>query len=95
MAMVMTPLMTEIDHILTLKEKRHTASLGKRGAAAQGYGLLNTFYALGVLVGPLCAGYITQSAGWGAMGWPFGLICGVAGISIFWWTGGRIQLKGR
>ena len=52
MAMVMTPLMTEIDHILTLKEKRHTASLGKRGAAAQGYGLLNTFYALGVLVGP-------------------------------------------
>jgi MFS family permease len=94
-AMAMTPLMAEIDHVLVLEEKRRPGSFGKGGAAAQGYGLFNASYALGTLIGPLCAGYIAQSAGWGTVGWTFGLLCGVAGITTFWWTGGRIMLKGR
>jgi MFS family permease len=94
-ALAMTPLMAEIDHVLVLEEKRQSGSLGKRGAAAQGYGLFNMSYALGSLIGPLCAGYIAQSSGWGTMGWTFGIFCGVAGITTFWWTGGRIKLKGR
>ena len=94
-AMAMTPLMAEIDHILVLEEKRRPGTFGKRTVAAQGYGLFNTAYALGSLIGPLWAGYVVQSAGWSTMGWSLGLLCGVAGITTFWWTGGRIMLKGR
>lgn len=93
-AMAITPLMAEIDHILVLEEKRRPGSMGKRGAAAQGYGLFNTAYAVGSVVGPLWAGYVVQTAGWGTMGWTFGILCGIAGITTFWWAGGRIMLKG-
>ena len=95
LTMAMIPLMAEIDHILVLEEKRRPGTFGKRTASAQGYGLFNTAYALGSLIGPLWAGYVVQSAGWATMGWSFGLLCGVAGTTSFWWTGGKIMLKGR
>lgn len=62
--MVMAPLMAEIDHCLTEREMRRPSSLGKRGAAAQGYGLFNLAYAVGSLVGPLWAGFVVSTAGW-------------------------------
>ncbi|KAF4637722.1 hypothetical protein G7Y89_g342 [Cudoniella acicularis] len=94
MAMVMAPLMAEIDHVLTVQENRKPGSLGKRGAAAQGFGLFNLAYAIGSLVGPLWAGFIIQRAGWETMGWSLGLLSAVAAVIAFTWTGGRIMLKG-
>jgi MFS family permease len=94
-AMSMTPLMAEIDHVVELEEKKQPGNFGKRGAAAQGYGLFNTAYALGTLIGPLWAGFVVQNAGWGTMGWTLGLLSGVTGVATFWWTGGRIMLKGK
>ena len=95
MTMVMAPLMAEIDHCLTVEEKKRPGSLGKTGAAAQGYGLFNLAYAIGSLVGPLWAGLINEKAGWGTMTWTLGLLSGVAAVPVFWWTGGRIMLKGK
>lgn len=94
MTMVMAPLMAEIDHVLTVEEKRNPGSLGKRGAAAQGYGLFNLAYAIGSLVGPLWAGFVIEKAGWGTMGWSLALLSGVAAVITFMWTGRRIMLKG-
>jgi MFS family permease len=91
----MAPLMAEIDHCLTVEEKKRPGSLGKSGAAAQGYGLFNLAYAVGFLIGPLWAGFITQSAGWETMTWSLGLLGGVAAFPVFWWTGGRIMLRGK
>jgi len=93
MTLVMTPLMAEIDHAVTLEEKKKPGSLGKRGAAAQGFGLFNLAFALGTLIGPLWAGFVVQSGGWGTMGWSLGLLSGVCAITTFCWTGGRILLK--
>jgi MFS family permease len=94
LTLVMAPLMAEIDHVVELEEKRRPGSLGKRGAAAQGFGLFNAAFALGTLVGPLWAGFVIQSAGWGAMGWSLGLLSGVAAVTSLVWTGGRIRLGG-
>jgi MFS family permease len=89
MTMVMAPLMAEME------EKKKPGSLGKRGAAAQGYGLFNLAYAIGSLVGPIWAGFISETAGWGTMAWSLGLLSGVAAFPVLWWTGGRIMLRGK
>lgn len=95
MTFVMAPLMADIDHAVALEEKKRPGSLGKRGAAAQGFGLFNLAYAIGTLVGPLFAGFVILDAGWGTMTWAMGLLSGVAAFMTFFWTGGRIMLKGK
>lgn len=95
LTMVGAPLMAEIDHILTVEERERPGSLGKRGAAAQGFGLFNFAFACGCLIGPLWAGFVVESAGWGTMGWSLGLLNGVSAVVTFVWTGGRIKLRHR
>jgi len=95
MTLVMAPLMADIDHAVALEEKKRPGSMGKRGAAAQGFGLFNLAFALGTLIGPLWAGFVVQNRGWGTMGWSLGLLNGVCAVSTFLWTGGRIMLKGK
>ncbi|RDW79861.1 MFS transporter-like protein [Coleophoma cylindrospora] len=90
----MTPLMAEIDHVLEEEERKNPGGFGEKGAAAQGFGLFNTSYALGSLIGPLWAGFIVAGSGWGTMVWTFAVLSGVVGIATFIWTGGRIVLKG-
>jgi MFS family permease len=94
-SLVFTPLMADIDHAVALEEKKRPGSMGKRGAAAQGFGLFNLAYALGTLIGPLWAGFVVQKGGWGTMGWSLGLLNGVCAITTFAWTGSRIMLKGK
>lgn len=87
--------MADIDHAVSLEEKKRPGSLGNRGAAAQGFGLFNLAYAIGTLIGPLWAGFLVQDAGWGTMAWSLGLLSGVAAVTTFLFTGGRIMLKGK
>lgn len=94
-SLVMAPLMADIDHAVALEEKKRPGSMGKRGAAAQGFGLFNLAYALGTLIGPLWAGFVVQKGGWGTMGWSLGLLNGICAVTAFAWTGGRIMLKGK
>jgi MFS family permease len=91
---VMAPIMADLDHAVELEGKKRPESFGKRGAAAQGFGLFNFAYAIGTLVGPIWAGFTVQNVGWGTMGWSFGLLNGVCAGAAFVWTGGRIMLKG-
>jgi MFS family permease len=91
----MAPLMAEIDHVVELEEKRKPGTFGKRGAAAQGFGLFNAAFALGALIGPLWAGFVVENASWGTMGWTFAILSGSAAVATFCWTGGRITLKSK
>jgi MFS family permease len=92
-SLVFAPLMADIDHAVALEEKKRPGSMGKRGAAAQGFGLFNLAYALGTLIGPLWAGFVVQNGGWGTMGWSLGLLSGVCAVTTFAWSGGRIMLR--
>jgi MFS family permease len=95
LTLIMPPLLAEIDHVVGLEEKKRPGSLGKRGAAAQAFGLFNVAFALGTLIGPLWAGFVVKKAGWGTMGWTLAILSGVGAMVTFIWTGGRIVLKGK
>ncbi|MCJ1309477.1 hypothetical protein MMC25_003137 [Agyrium rufum] len=87
---VMTPLLAEITYAVEAKEKQHPGVYGEKGAYAQAYGLFNTAFAGGTLLGPIWAGYVSSKAGWGTMAWSLGLLSALSAIPIFIWTGGLL-----
>ena len=93
LTMGIVPLMAEIDHVVALEEKKRPGSLGKKGGAAQGYALFNAAFAIGAVVGPLWSGFIIENSGFGTVGWSISIMCAVAAVATFCWTGGRILSK--
>lgn len=57
---------------------------------ALAYGILNSAFAAGSMVGPFLAGFIRESAGWSTMSWVIGLLMGVSAIPILLFLGGPI-----
>lgn len=74
------PLAKEISQVIESVEQAHPGVFGPKGATAQAYGLYNSAFALGLLIGPLLAGTLTTLYGWATMAWVFGLISGLTGI---------------
>jgi MFS family permease len=60
------------------------------GAVGQAYGLLNLFYALGLTVGPLLAGFVYEAAGWGNMVLVLAIMSAASSIPTILCTGGYI-----
>jgi hypothetical protein len=73
-SLVIPPLLAEITMTVEAKEKESPGIFGKRGAYAQAYALFNMAFAAGTMIGPIWAGFVVQSAGWGTMGWTLGLL---------------------
>ncbi|MCJ1374020.1 hypothetical protein MMC20_005250 [Loxospora ochrophaea] len=71
-------LLSEIANVVEAKERKMPGKWGERGAYAQAYGLFNTAFAGGTLLGPIWGGYIKQRAGWGTMAWTLGLLSAVS-----------------
>jgi len=92
-ALVMTPIVTEVFHAVKEKEDKAPNIFGRGGAMALAFGLSNMGFAAGSLIGPFFAGCIRQSAGWGTMGWAMGLIAGVSAIPNLLFVGGWILRK--
>lgn len=92
-AMVMTPIVTEVFNAVKEKEDKSPNIFGRGGAMALAFGLSNMGFAAGSLIGPFFAGFIRQSAGWGTMGWAMGLIAGVSAIPNLLFVGGWILRK--
>jgi len=81
----MTPLMAEISYVIDAEEAKTPGVFGKNGAYGLGYGLFNMAFALGGIIGPIWAGYVVASAGWGTLGWSFGIWCASAAVVVFFW----------
>ncbi|RFU29083.1 hypothetical protein B7463_g7272, partial [Scytalidium lignicola] len=79
-AMALTGLYAEYSKICDAIEAKHPGSLGNNGGYAQSYGISEIAWALAGLVGPLMAGRIYQTAGWGTLGWSLSLLCVVTVI---------------
>lgn len=90
LACVMPGIMAEITYIVEAKEKQMPGRFGKNGAYAQAYGLFVTAFAAGTLIGPIWAGYVEDSAGWGTMALSLGLFSLAGAIPCLIWTGGLI-----
>ena len=93
LAMGMTPLLAEIAYVVSHKEKTHPGAFGGKGAYATAYGLFNTAYAGGMLVGPIWGGFVSLRAGWGTMCWSLAVLS-VSGVVVSaLWTGGWVGAR--
>ena len=66
-AVAMPPLQTEVSAVVADMETRKPGVFGPYGAYSQAYGLMNTAFAAGSMVGPLYAGFVRVWLGWGAI----------------------------
>ena len=84
----MTPLLAEITYVVNHKERTHPGAFGGRGAYATAYGLFNTAYAAGLLVGPIWGGFVMLRAGWGTMCWSLAVLSFFGAVVARLWIGG-------
>ena len=89
-ALVFAPITAEITYVVEAKERKRPGLYGSNGAMAQAYGLFNMAWAGGALVGPILAGMVNETAGWGTMAWALGLLSFVTAFPTAIWTGGPI-----
>ncbi|GAT22024.1 MFS transporter [Aspergillus luchuensis] len=94
-ASLMPPLLVEASYIVAEKEAQDPNAFGKGGAMALSYGILNSAYAAGTIVGPFFAGFIRENAGWKTMTWALALLTGVSGVPILLFLGGFLFKKKR
>lgn len=83
-SMLAAPPMTEI----TLQLRDGGGDLQGNGYA-QGYGWFNVAYAIGVLFGPLLAGWIVERWGWNVLCFFMGTLAGITIIPVLLYTGGK------
>ena len=95
LTLVMTPLMAEITYVVEAKEKSNPGGYGEKGAYAQAYGLFNTAFAGGTLIGPIWGGFVVARAGWETMAWTLGLLSALSAIPTMIWAGGFITNRHR
>ena len=92
-ALTIPPVMAEFIYIVDKKEQQQPGMFGSAGAYAQAYGIFNTAWASGFLVGPVWAGFVESKAGWATMTWSLGVFSAVSAIPILVYTGGLITRK--
>jgi MFS family permease len=92
-AVIMTPLIAEFTYVVVAKEKQQPGLFGASGAYAQAYGLFNTAWAAGCIVGPIWAGFIQAKAGWSTVTWTLGVLSAVSALPIMAYTGRLISKK--
>jgi MFS family permease len=86
--LIITPLMVEITSVIEEKETQQPGIFGARGATAQAYGLFNTAWAMGSLIGPIWAGFVNERSGWQIMTASLAVLSMVSVIPATIWTGG-------
>ncbi|THC97338.1 hypothetical protein EYZ11_003172 [Aspergillus tanneri] len=87
-AVLIPSIMVEASYVVQAKEERTPDIFGKGGAMALAYGLLNSAFSAGTIIGPFFAGFIRQSAGWGTMAWAIAILTGVSTIPTLLCLGG-------
>ncbi|KAF2401603.1 putative MFS amine transporter [Trichodelitschia bisporula] len=86
--LALPPITVEITSSVTRKERATPGLFGTKGAYAQAYGLFNTAWAAGALVGPIWAGFVRDARGWGTMTWSLAVLPAVSVVPVAVWTGG-------
>ena len=95
-SLLLPPIMSEFTVIVEAKERQRPGQFGAAGAAsayATSYGIFNSAWAAGYLVGPFWAGYVETTAGWGTMTWSMGAFSAVSALPVVLYTGGLFSYK--
>ncbi|KAI1204962.1 MFS general substrate transporter [Annulohypoxylon truncatum] len=91
LSFVNVPLMAEITYAIEDKAAEEPGIFGEKGVYGLGYGLFTMSFALGGTIGPLWAGYVFKSAGWGTMTWSFAVWAATGAIVVFIWVGAKVD----
>lgn len=86
-ALLMAPIMVEVSASVHAIEAKAPDIFGQGGAMALAYGVLNSAYAGGTIIGPFFAGFIRDEAGWGTMAWALSLLTGVTAVPVLLFMG--------
>ncbi|KAI0099442.1 MFS general substrate transporter [Daldinia grandis] len=89
LAFANVPLMAEITYVIEAKVAKQPGIFGENGVYGLGYGLFNVAFSLGGVVGPLWAGYVVESAGWGTLTWSFAIWAASGAVVAYFWLGGE------
>jgi len=81
--LVNTVLMAEMTYSIDAKEAVQPGIWGERGVYGAAYGLWNTSFALGGVVGSLSAGYLNDGPGWGTVTWSLAVFSFVGLVASF------------
>lgn len=87
---LLPPVMVEVSAVVKAKEAEQRDVFGRGGAMALAYGVLNSAFAAGTIIGPFFAGYIRNDAGWGTMSWALAILTGTTVVPILLFLGGAI-----
>ncbi|KAH8425040.1 MFS transporter [Aspergillus melleus] len=88
LSVLLPSVMVEASYVVQDKEEQTPDIFGKGGAMALSYGLLNSAFAAGTIIGPFFAGFIRESAGWGTMTWAMAILTGVSVVPSLLCLGG-------
>ncbi|KAI1466105.1 MFS general substrate transporter [Daldinia caldariorum] len=94
LAFANVPLMAEITYVIEAKDAEKPGIFGEKGVYGLGYGLFNMAFSLGGVIGPLWAGYLVESAGWGTLTWSFAVWAASGAVVSFFWLGDKDKKTG-
>lgn len=79
------PLMAEVTYVIDDIAEKHPGIFGEKGVYGLGYGLWTMAFALGGTIGPIWAGEVVATAGWGTMAWSFAIwAVSAAVVALIW-----------
>jgi MFS family permease len=81
------PIMVEISCIVEDVMSQHPGIFVKGGATAFAYGLSNSAFAAGAMVGPFLGGWVRDMYGWATMGWALALPIGASSLLVLGFFG--------
>ncbi|RYP62962.1 hypothetical protein DL769_007101 [Monosporascus sp. CRB-8-3] len=95
LAIIGSPSVVEVSDVVQKYDKANPEFFGENGPYAQLYGFNSVFFNLGLTIGPLVAGRLRDSIGYGNMNLTFAVVSGVTAILSFFFIGGKPQIVRR
>ena len=89
MNLILTPLSADMFYEADILEENNPDIFGEAGSYAQVYSLLCAALGFATAVGPAWTGFMYEETSWGITMLTLVLICLLAGIPVFFFTGGR------
>ena len=95
LAIIGSPSVVEASDIIQKYDKANPGFFGKNGPYAQLYGLNSLFFCAGLTIGPVVAGSLKDSIGYGNMNLVFAMLSAITAILSFFIIGGRTRVLSR
>ncbi|KAI1363637.1 major facilitator superfamily domain-containing protein [Xylaria arbuscula] len=95
LAMVGSPAIVEASDIVLKYDKANPGFFGKNGPYAQLYGFNSVFFYAGLTIGPVVAGTLKDSVGYGNMNLVFAVLSAVTAVLSFFIIGGKPRVLSR